>query len=221
MHPLQEKILQLAQMRDLSTLSYREIGRQLSEGEDAYERVHPQNVKYHIDRLIDAEKLSPLQRPVAKVAMPDKHQAHLISIPIYGYANCGPATFFADNDIKGFLKISPTKLKSKNYQELFALIAEGESMNMSDIHGQNIQTGDFVVIDKSRRTPKEGERVVVVNNDMANIKKIYFDHDEHLVVLRSESNIDYNPIYVDPNENWDGLIGGTVIQVVKDHVNKD
>ena len=50
MHPLQEKLATLAKMRDLSRLSYREIGRQLAIDDEP--RVHPTNVKYHLDQLI-------------------------------------------------------------------------------------------------------------------------------------------------------------------------
>lgn len=221
MHPIQEKLLKLSQMRDLSKLSYREIGRHLADSNDVYARVHPQTVKYHIDQLIEAGLLNAKQRPTKRVDSAttgiNANPVVLIRIPIVGSANCGPADIFADEKIEGYINVSPTKLRSKNYNELFALRAVGESMNTSNVNGQPINDGDYVIVDATRTTPKEGERVVIVHNDMANIKRIAFDEEEQLVVLRSESTVDYSPIYVDPNDNWDGLISGTVIQVIKDH----
>lgn len=220
MHPIQEKLLKLSQMRDLWKLSYREIGRHLADSNDVYARVHPQTVKYHIDQLIKAGLLNAKQRPTKRVDSAttgiNTNPVTLIRIPIVGSANCGPADIFADEKIEGYINVSPTKLRSKNYNDLFALRAVGESMNISNINGQPITDGDYVVVDATRKTPKEGERVVIIHNDMANIKRIFFDEEEQVVVLRSESTIDYSPIYVDPNDNWDGLISGTVIQVIKD-----
>ncbi len=224
MHPLQEKLLQLSKMRDLSKLSYREIGRQLADSDDAYKRVHPQNVVYHLERLIAAGLLAENQKPqkqqlTYELAGPRERADFILklaNIPIVGSANCGPADIFADERIEGYLRVSPTKLKSKNIQHLFALRASGDSMNASNIHGESIYDGDFVIVDSTLRTPRDGERVVVVEEELANIKRIYFDYKNHTVILRSESTEDLSPIYVDPNDNWEGLISGTVIQVIKD-----
>ncbi len=216
MHPIQQKLLKLQEIRDLSSLSYREIGRHLADDDSVYARVHPQTVKYHFEQLIKTGLLNEAQRPVIRAGGASSiGDIKLISIPIVGSANCGPATIFSQDRIEGYLRMSPTKLKSKNYNDLFALVASGNSMNRSEISGGPINNGDYVVIDRYKSTPKDGERVVVVSNDVANIKRIYFDHDDQMVVLRSESEIDYNPIYIDPQDQWDGLISGTVIQVIK------
>lgn len=224
MHPLQEKLLQLAKMRDLSKLSYREIGRQLADSDDAYKRVHPQNVVYHLERLIAAGLLNENQKPqkqqltyeLAELNKRADFTLKLANIPIVGSANCGPADIFADERIEGYLRVSPTKLKSKNIQHLYALRAVGESMNATNIQGDRISDGDFVIVDSTLRTPKDGERVVVVNEDAANIKRIFFDYTHRIIALRSESTEDFSPMYLDPNDQWEGLISGTVIQVIKD-----
>ena len=54
-----------------------------------------------------------------------------------------------------------------------------------------------------------------MRDDMANIKQIFFKPKNGVIVLKSESKTDYQPIIVSPNDNWDGLISGTVIQVIK------
>lgn len=221
MHPIQEKLVRLSKVRDLSKLSYREIGRQLAYSDDPSARVHPTNVKYHLDQLIGDGVISASQRPVIRsqqAAVTTAQDVNLIRVPIVGSANCGPATIFADEKIEGYLEVSPTLLKSRNYQDLYALRASGDSMNRAVIMGRNIDNGDFVVVDQSKRTPRDGECVVVVRNETANIKRIYFDHEEEMIVLRSESTRDYGPIYVSPSDEWDGLISGTVIQVIKDRV---
>ena len=221
MHPIQEKLVRLSKVRDLSKLSYREIGRQLADGNDPSARVHPTNVKYHLEQLIEDGKIDASQRPVirgkqstGKVSL----DLNLIKVPIVGSANCGPATIFADEKIEGYLQVSPLILKARNYNDLFALRASGNSMNKSQIMGKAIIDGDFVIVDRSKITPRDGERVVVVRDDVANIKRIYFDHDEEVIILKSESSNDYNPIFVSPNDDWDGLISGTVVQVIKNTI---
>ncbi|HMS50630.1 MAG TPA: S24 family peptidase [Candidatus Saccharibacteria bacterium] len=220
MHPIQQKLLQLSKIRDLSKLSYREIGRQLSEDSDVNARVHPQNVKYHFDQLIKDGAIKESDRPVARTQQVRNAANNvimdLVRVPIVGSANCGPATIFADEKVEGYLEVSPLLLRVKNYNDLYALRASGDSMNNTQVMGKPINNGDFVIVDRSKITPRDGERVVVVRDNVANIKQIFFDHDEEVIVLRSESTNDYSPIYVSPNDDWDGLISGTVIQVIKD-----
>lgn len=218
MHPIQEKLLRLSKIRDLSKLSYREIGRQLADSDNPSDRVHPTNVKYHLEQLIADGKIDASQRPVVRTAASataDSSSPELVKVPIVGSANCGPATIFADEKIEGYLQVSPSLLRTKNYNDLFALRASGESMNQAHVMGKAIDDGDFVIVDSSKITPRDGERVVVVRDDVANIKQIFFDHEEQVIILRSESSKDFSPIFVSPDDNWDGLISGTVIQVIK------
>jgi phage repressor protein C with HTH and peptisase S24 domain len=72
-----------------------------------------------------------------------------------------------------------------------------------------------VIVDKSKITPKNGDHVVVVNDEVANIKRFYYDPENQMIILRSESTLDYSPIFIDPQEQWNGLVNGTVIQVIK------
>ncbi len=213
MSPIQKKILELSKVRNLSFLSYREIGRQIADGDD---RVHPQSVKYHIDQMVNAGLLDRTSIPLAKASpIPKQAMAQLVRIPIMGSASCGPATAVASNEVEGYLNISSSLLKSKNYNELYALKAIGSSMNKTSIMGKSINDGDYVVVDGSKRSPRDGECAVVVRDNLANIKRIYFDPEEGMIILRSESTEDYNPIYISPEDSWDGLVNGTVIQVVK------
>lgn len=218
MHPIQEKLVRLSKIRDLSKLSYREIGRQLADSDNPNDRVHPTNVKYHLEQLIADGKIDASQRPVVRTATSvstDSSSPELVKVPIVGSANCGPATIFANEKIEGYLQVSPSLLRTKNYNDLFALRASGESMNQTHVMGKAIDDGDFVIVDSSKVTPRDGERVVVVRDDVANIKRIFFDHEEQVIILKSESTKDFSPIFVNPEDNWDGLVSGTVIQVIK------
>lgn len=215
MHPIQQKLIELAKVRDLSKLSIREIGRQIADG-GSNERVHPQQVKYHLQRLTEAGLINVASRATAQKIKPSTEKAPtFVSIPVLGSANCGPATFFAEEQISGHLRISTSLLKSRNYQNLFAIQASGRSMNRARIYGTQIDDGDYVIADHSKITPRSGEYVVVVDDDKANIKKLFLDYDNHQVVLFSESSENYDPIFIDPADKWDSLINGTVVQVVK------
>lgn len=219
MHPIQEKLIRLSKIRDLSKLSYREIGRQIADGDSPNARVHPTNVKYHLEQLVTSGKIEASQRPIvrsAKSSDPTSDSSvELAKIPIVGGANCGPATIFADEKIEGYIQASASLLQAKNYNDLFALRASGDSMDQTRVMGKSIDDGDFVVVDSSKVTPRDGERVVVVHDGVANIKQIFFDHEEEVIILKSESSKDFSPIFVKPKDNWSGLIGGTVIQVIK------
>jgi len=212
MHPIQKKLLQLSKIRDLSTLSIREIGRQIGDTD----RVHPQQVKYHLQKLVDGGHLDMARKPQGHFLKTADGLPQLIAIPILGAASCGPAAIFADEDIRGYLRISSSLLHSKNYRALYALQASGDSMNDAHVDGDAIKNGDYVIVDHSRRSPKTGEYVVAVDeSNKANIKKLFLDHLNEQIALVSESTQDYAPIFIDPKDQWDTLIRGTVVQVVK------
>lgn len=217
MHPIQKNLLRLAKVRDLSELSIREIGRQIADDSTTSDdRVHPELVKYHLRKLVDAGQLDAARRNIGrKLKQTESGGPELISIPLIGSANCGPATIFADERIRGHIRISSSILESKNYQNLFALQASGDSMNMAQVAGEPIQNEDYVIIDRSKTTPRDGEYVVIVEEDKAIIKKLLLDYENEQIVLISESSFDYGPIFMNPHDKWDSLIGGTVVQVVK------
>lgn len=215
MHVIQKRLLQLSKVRDLSSLSIREVGRQIAD--DTGKSVHPQLVKYHLEKLINSGELGTNMKPVGRLgnAGVGNGELGLISIPILGSASCGPATIYADEEVKGHVRISPTLLHSKNYQCLYALLASGDSMNNAQVQGEPINNGDYVIVDQSRKTPRNQEYVVFLDDDKANVKKLLLDHANEQVILTSESTEEYDPIFIDPQDKWDSLIQGTVVQVVK------
>lgn len=206
MHKIQENILKLLESKNLNGLTLREIG-------DFIDEKFPQKVKHHLDQLEKKGfiKIDKKNKTISKpISLANKIHG-LISVPIVGSANCGPATIFANENIEGYLKISKNILnKCKN---IFAIRAQGLSMNQTKINGKNIEDGDYLIIDSSDTTPSNGDIVLSVIDDMANIKKYLWDEDNNQVVLVSESTKDIPPIYIHEDDSF--MINGKVIQVIK------
>lgn len=192
-------------MVDINKLAYRDIGRQIAApGEKP---VHPQIVKNVIKKLKSEGLVSDGEITA--------NTARLVSIPVLGVANAGPATHIAGSNDRGTIQVSASLLPSTNYDDFYALEVDGESMNRALIRGNTIQNKDYVIIDGSKKIPHEGDIVTVVYEGLANIKKVHFDFKGELVVLYSQSTQDFQPIVINPQDSWEGLIGGTVIYVVK------
>lgn len=215
-HPIQQAILDLRKVRPLANLSYREIGRQISSDPDR--RVHPQVVKYHMEQLISSEQLTVNDRPTTVspqlMAQPSE-KPRLISLPLMGAANAGPATMLANEHPEAYIKISPQLLRSKSYPDLIALRVSGNSMNCAKLHGATINNDDYIVVDRSKKTPRNGEIVVADYDNCVNIKRIVFDYEHEQVALMSESTEYFDPIFLSSQDNVDAFIEGTVVQVIK------
>lgn len=212
MHDTQARLLTLArQNKNLGKLSLRQIAKFI----DADGR--PQVVKYHLRRLEEAGLVQlnlskGVIKPVKK-GLADKAKSFFYPIPIVGAANCGPATVFADERIEGYLKVS-TKMLPRKKEYLYALVADGPSMNRAEVRkGSTIEDGDFVVVDSAYRTPKNQDIVVAVIDGMATIKRYKEDKKNKRVVLEADSTEEYLPIFL--HESDDFTISGKVIDVIK------
>ncbi|MBA3356837.1 MAG: sigma 54-interacting transcriptional regulator [Pyrinomonadaceae bacterium] len=139
--------------------------------------------------------------------------ARLLSIPILGAANAGPANRLAEAHIEGYLRISSTFLGSAARRKLFALKVDGPSMNRAEVDGKRIENGDYVIIDTDARTPKEGDVVLSIIDGMANIKRYHHDTANKQIALMSYSTHRFPPIYIHEDDNF--MINGKVVQVVK------
>jgi len=206
MHSIQEKILKIIQNKTLNGLTLREIGELVGEK-------FPQKIKHHLDQLekkgfiaIDRKK-----KTISKAQHSSPSSSSLLSIPIVGTANCGPATIFANENIEGYLKISKNILKK--CKNIFAIRAQGLSMNNASVGGKNIEDGDYLIVDSSNRNPHNGDIVLSIIDDMANIKKYIWDEINNQVVLVSQSTKDIPPIYIHEDDSF--MINGKVIQVIK------
>ena len=211
MHDTQARLLTMAKQQNLGKLSLRQIAKFI----DAEGR--PQIVKYHLRQL---EKAGLMQlnldrgviKPIYK-GLVNNVKSLFYSLPIVGAANCGPATIFADERIEGFLKVS-TKMLPHRKQDLYVLVADGPSMNQAEVYkGATIEDGDFVVVDKSQTSPKNGDIVVAVIDGMATIKHYREDKKNNRIVLEAQSTEKYLPIFI--HEGDDFAISGKVVDVIK------
>lgn len=213
MHKVQEEILRLAQEKNLGQLTLREIG--------SYIGVQsPQIVKHHLNQLeskglLKIDKIKGLIKKTMNEWQSSSGHTKLLNIPILGGVSAGPATMFAETNIEGFLKISPTLLApaARNVQRVFALKVVGDSMNRANIAGRKIENGDYVIVDTSQKDFKNGDIVLSIIDGMANVKKLNVDHANKQIILLSESSKNFPPIYIHENDNF--MISGKVIQVIK------
>lgn len=212
MHPLQQKLYELIQMKGLRKFdSFRHLG-------DAIGEEHPQKIKHHLQQLekLDLIKVDWKNYEIEPKAGKGKlTTAEAIPIPILGAANCGMATLIAEERPEGVLLVSKKMIKVPG-DNLFALRAVGNSMNNAEVNGnENIEDGDFVIIDSESRQPSNGDYVLSVINGSANVKRFYDDKGNGRVILRSESSENYPPIFIHVDDNPDFFINGKVISVIK------
>jgi repressor LexA len=206
MHPIQEKLLKCIETTNISDMTLREIGSLIKEP-------LPQKIKHHLEQLEKKGFISydRKNKSISRSITKSQAKSLFVSVPIIGAANCGPATIFANENIEGYLKISKNILnKCKN---IFALKAQGLSMNRTNINGMSIEDGDYIIIDSDYRSPRNGDVVLSVIDDMANIKKYVFDEDNNQIVLVSESSKNIPPIYIHEDDSF--MVNGRVIQVIK------
>ncbi len=208
MNKVQAQLLELSKRQDISKLGLRELARSLNVR-------NPQTIKYHLTKLREANLLNDSGVDLERVDKKKLGSSDLITIPIMGSASAGPATQVADGKVEGYLKISSKLLVSRNYNDLYALEVIGRSMNEANIGGQSVDDGDYVIVDSSKRSPKNNDHVVAVVDGLANIKRFILDKLNNQIVLLSESTDNFMPIFVHPDDERDGLISGTVVQVVK------
>jgi repressor LexA len=210
MHKNQQKLVELAKKKDISKMGFREIGRELG-------IVNPQTIIYHLGQLkkkgllyFDTNKRQRVAKPEAFIV------DNFFNIPVVGSANCGPAMELAQEDIQGYLKISQRLIKKSKPDGLIAVRAVGESLNKADIGGNNIEDGDYVIVDCEQQ-PKNGNYVLSVIDEFANFKKFFKDDKKHEICLMSESTLDIPPIVLhEADMNTSGyLVNGVVVRVIK------
>jgi SOS-response transcriptional repressor LexA len=217
MHELQKKLLRLAQEENLGRYTLRALGAMVGEKS-------PQKIKHHLGQL-EKRGLIRVDRGNSLIEKAQQggitsllRGAQLLSIPILGAANAGPANRLAEAHIEGYLRISSTVLGSSSKRKLFALKVDGPSMNRAEVDGKRIENGDYVIINSEVRSPRDGDVVLSIIDGMANIKRYHRDTANKQVVLVSDSTDQFPPIYI--HEDDDFMINGKVVQVVKKPLSK-
>jgi SOS-response transcriptional repressor LexA len=199
LHTNQAKILELAKKISLSELTLQEIALQSGIG-----KASNQLISFHVEKLkkkgyLNADGLAVQQN------------SSLISIPFYGAANAGPATFFADDKVQGYIKVSKSLLKGGDANDVFSIKVSGNSMNLELIGSSPIENGDYLIVKKNHH-PEDKDVVVTIVEGLVNVKK-YRRIDDNTVCLISNSTEEYPPIYLTPEDN--PYVMGKVVKVLK------
>jgi SOS-response transcriptional repressor LexA len=212
MHIIQKQLLDLiATHDDFGSYSLRKIAEMIGAAGK------PQTAKYHLQQLekdgliqmnLDAGVIKLVKRGYAKAST-----SPIYSLPVVGSANCGPATLFAEQNIDQYLKVS-SSLLPRNKNKLYALIADGDSMNKAEVEpGKVIESGDFVLVDSEYKNYRKGDIVIAVIDGLATIKRYREDRENKMIVLEADSTHKYLPIFI--HEGDDFQISGKVVGIIK------
>mgnify|MGYP000132950002 FL=1 len=210
---VQKKLLDLAETVNLSTHTYYRLAKTLDVD-------HPYKVQFAIDQLVKKGKLVKNYK-TGTISKPKDNCAAdgMISIPYYGYVNCGEALAFAQDRIEGYLKITPSIVPISDFHNLFALKASGSSMNDARIGGRKVDDGDYIIArKKTNYFPDNGDYVISIIGGAANLKKFRKDTKNRQIVLESESTEDLPPIVIseqDVNNLSAYSIAAKAVAVVK------
>ena len=96
---------------------------------------------------------------------------------------------------------------------MYAIKTDGHSMNRADVNGKQIDDGDYVLVDSEAKSARSGDIVVAIIDNKATIKRIIFDKANDQIVLRAESALDYDPIYLHADDDF--TLSGKVVGVIK------
>ncbi len=197
LHSNQNKILELAKKVNLADLTLQQIAKQAG-----IDGASNQLISFHIEKLKKKGYLN------AQGQLMEQNPS-LLSIPFFGTANAGPATFLADDHIQGYVKVSKSLLGSDTC-DCFSIKASGNSMNREKIDGKQIKDGDYLIVKKTNQV-QDNDVIITLVEGLVNIKK-YKKIDAHTVALISNSSELYPPIYLTAKDN--PQIVGKVIKVL-------
>lgn len=206
MNPIQQKLLDIAKLQDITKL--RRI--------DLVEMVnceYPSQITHHLNQLV---KRGDLVRKDGRLVPALSTNAGLLRIPVMGEADCGEATKYADGRIVDNLAVSPSVLKPKLSDKLYALIARGDSMNQAVVEGKTIEDGDYIIVEKKDDyVPKDGDIIVSIIAGLANVKRLRRDNEQQRILLLSESRRqkDFAPIVISDQDDFS--VDGKVVDIVK------
>lgn len=203
-----DRLLALASTTDLNSLTFSQLAEKIGVK-------HRSQAQYYLNKLIEDGEL--IRMPDSKIVLtPSESEPSLVSLPVYGSANCGPATLYADGAITEVIHLSPNLLRRKLKAGTFAVKAEGDSMNAAKIAGKTLDDGDYAVIEPvTWQNTMDGDYVLSIIDGLGNIKRVKIDSAERRVILRSESNEFKEDIIIDAHDIELYSIAGRVVDVVK------
>jgi SOS-response transcriptional repressor LexA len=173
----------------------------------------PRSIIMYLDDL-EEKNLVRRNPGTKKLEILDNSKMLFTDVPIYGGANCGVASIFAEQYLQGTLKVSKGLL-GNNAKAVFAVQASGESMNDYKLRGKSIEDGDYVLVD-SKYKPALGDNnvpVLAVIDGLATIKLLRYSEGNKIGLFPQSKNRDFLPIYLTPDD--DLIINGKVVDVLK------
>lgn len=182
----------------------------------------PQKIKHHLTQLqkkgfISIDRAKGIMERSAPTPGWAKGllemSAKIFSIPILGTANCGPATIFAEENFQGFLRVSSKLVGRSKPSGLYAIKADGSSMNRAEVAGKRIEDGDFVIVDSNNTDITNKNIVLAIIDSKATIKRLIDDRENGQIVLMADSSFNYDPIHLHPSDDFS--ISGKVVGVIK------
>lgn len=210
MHETQEKILKLAETKDVLSMKIIDLQRELKIN-------HSEKIRHHLNQLKKKGLIYSDSKGHSKVAEPEAFEINeIFNLPIMGLANCGEACELAYDNIQGYLKVSPGIVGRKKPDGLFVVKAVGNSLNRAQ-GIEPINDGDYVIIDLKNRAPRDGEYVLSIIDDAANLKRFYNEKGSDEIRLISESTKKLPPIVIHKSdfETSKYMINGVVLKVIK------
>jgi SOS-response transcriptional repressor LexA len=215
MHKIQEQLLELSKKEGFGFMSLRDMATAIGLPESS-----PQKIKHHLSQLerkgffvIDKSKGTVTHSPKWTTGILSSPSSTVFSIPIIGVANCGPASVFAETNFQGFLKVSSNLLSRRKADGLYAVRADGSSMNRAEINGKILEDNDYAIVDSNQRSPSNKEIVLAIIDNKATIKRFIDDKKNGQIVLMADSSFDYEPIYLHADDEFN--ISGKVVDIIK------
>lgn len=205
MHYIQQKLLSLADQINIKRDGLRQTGRLIGE-------LHPFKVDYHLKKLEENGfiKINKKTGEIKRIKDFNILKSHFVAIPVLGKANCGDAVIFAKEKLEGYIRVSKKIIKRDG--GLIAIKASGNSMNKARIKGENIYDGDYVIVDYGAK-PENGDYVLAIIDDCANIKRLSINPKNKTISLISESTENHPTIFIHKNDYF--MINGVVKYVIK------
>lgn len=202
----------MASERNLARMTLRDMASAIGLPDEA-----PQKIKHHLQQLekkgfVKIDRVKGVSRRMG-ITTEKSGVSKVFSLPIIGTANCGPASMFAEENFQGFLHVSARLVERAQAFGLFAIKADGSSMNRAEIKGKRIEDGDYVIIDSHDRNPKNNDVVLAVLDGKATVKRFMDDRANGQIVLQADSSHDYEPIFLHPEDDFS--VNGKVVCVIK------
>ena len=133
-----------------------------------------------------------------------------LNVPVFGMANAGAATMFADQYVEGYLRVSKRLVKDRN---VFAVQVSGTSMNKAKVNGKAIHDRDFILVDAGTKDYRSGDKVLVVIDGLATVKTYRSVDGRNIVLMPESTDKRHQPIFLTPEDDF--VINGRVIDVLK------